>query len=211
MPESVRARWVSAAGVCEVGRARVGRPNRVRWCCTRPDREAGFGFRGVSVRRRAGTRGPVPRGRRPARSNRLGPQVPGPESAPKQNSAVRSSGVVVLKVGGQDPLEMTAVPDQHPVQALGSCCPHEPFRISVRPRRPRRDLEYLGAGGGEDGVERAVNLVSRSRIKKRNVLAAPSSSISRLRAAWVTHAPVGWAVTPARRTRRRSNSMKNNT
>src|SRR5438045_8746048 len=44
----------------------------------------------------------------------------------------------------------------------------------------------------------AVNFESRSRMRNRNRWACSSRSISRLRAAWVTHAPVGWAVTPAR-------------
>ena len=48
----------------------------------------------------------------------------------------------------------------------------------------------------------AVNLLSRSRIKKRNRSAWASRSMSRLRACWVTRAPVGWAVIPARCTRR---------
>ena len=57
----------------------------------------------------------------------------------------------------------------------------------------------------------AVNFVSRSRIKNFKPSARPSRFISRLRARWVTHAPVGWAVTPARCTRRVPCSMKNST
>jgi hypothetical protein len=30
------------------------------------------------------------------------------------------ASVVVLDIGGQDPLEMTAVPDQYPIQTLGA-------------------------------------------------------------------------------------------
>jgi integrase-like protein len=41
-----------------------------------------------------------------------------------------------------------------------------------------------------------VNLVSRSRIKKRNELICSPRSISRVGAAWVVQAAVGWAVTP---------------
>jgi hypothetical protein len=37
----------------------------------------------------------------------------------------------------------------------------------------------------------AVNLASRSRIRKRNRSTWSPMSISRFRAAWVTHAPVG--------------------
>ena len=49
----------------------------------------------------------------------------------------------------------------------------------------------------------APNLASRSRIKNRNWSAWSPRSISRLRACWVTQAPVGWAVIPAMWTRRR--------
>ena len=42
----------------------------------------------------------------------------------------------------------------------------------------------------------SVNLASRSRIRKRNALSWSSRSISRVRAAWVVQAVVGWAVTP---------------
>ena len=41
-----------------------------------------------------------------------------------------------------------------------------------------------------------VNLVSRSRIRKRDELICSPRSISRLRASWVVQAAVGWAVTP---------------
>jgi hypothetical protein len=52
-------------------------------------------------------------------------------------------------------------------------------------------------------------LLSRSRISKRT----PSStkSMPRLRACWVTQAPVGWVVQPASQTRRLACAMKKNT
>ena len=48
-----------------------------------------------------------------------------------------------------------------------------------------------------------VNLLSRSRIKKRSCSARSPRTINRLRACWVTQPLVGWAVIPARCTRRR--------
>src|SRR6188472_4323052 len=57
----------------------------------------------------------------------------------------------------------------------------------------------------------AVNLLSRSRIKYRNRSARSPRSINRLRACWVTQAPVGWAVIPAMCTRRRSCSTTTRT
>ena len=56
----------------------------------------------------------------------------------------------------------------------------------------------------------AVNLLSRSRIRNRNRRSASSRSMSRLRACWVTQAPVGWAVTPRMCTRRLACSMTKN-
>src|SRR5215213_5048818 len=42
----------------------------------------------------------------------------------------------------------------------------------------------------------AVNLASRSRMRNRKRRPASSRSMARLRACWVSQAPVGWAVTP---------------
>ena len=54
-----------------------------------------------------------------------------------------------------------------------------------------------------------VNLLSRSRIRNRNRSARSPRSMSRLRACWVTQAPVGWAVIPGRCTwRRRARSQR---
>jgi hypothetical protein len=47
-----------------------------------------------------------------------------------------------------------------------------------------------------------VNRESRSRSRNVRVEARSARSISRLRAAWVVHAPVGWALAPAKDTRR---------
>ena len=56
----------------------------------------------------------------------------------------------------------------------------------------------------------AVNLASRSRMRNRNRRPASSRSMSRLRACWVSQAPVGWAVTPRMCTRRVACSMTKN-
>jgi hypothetical protein len=57
----------------------------------------------------------------------------------------------------------------------------------------------------------AVNLASRSRMRNLNLSARSLRFISRLRACWVTHSPVGCAVIPAKCTRRVSCSMTNRT
>ena len=56
----------------------------------------------------------------------------------------------------------------------------------------------------------AVNLASRSRMRNRKRRSASSRSMSRLRASWVSQAPVGWAVTPRMCTRRVACSMTKN-
>jgi hypothetical protein len=48
--------------------------------------------------------------------------------------------------------------DQHPVGDLGPGGEHEPFRIGVRARTPRRDLDRFDAGAGQDRVERGGEL-----------------------------------------------------
>ena len=55
-----------------------------------------------------------------------------------------------------------------------------------------------------------VNLASRSRMRNRKRRPASSRSMSRLRACWVSQAPVGWAVTPRMCTRRVACSMTKN-
>jgi len=85
-------------------------------------------------------------------------------------------------------------------------------RHSVRTVRTQRSANAFafGARGGilttsipaaaNTASKAATNFASRSRISMANRSACWSRSISRFRAAWVTQAPVGWAVTPARPT-----------
>src|SRR5262249_34218431 len=97
------------------------------------------------------------------------------------------------------------------------------------PNPPRRTKEVqcetngfaLGARGGifststpaamNSASNAPVNFASRSRSRNRRGSARSARSISGLRAAWLTHAPVGCEVTPARCTLRRSNSITNST
>ena len=46
------------------------------------------------------------------------------------------------------------------------------------------------------------NFESRSRMRNRNAAVRSPRSMTRLRACWVVHAAVGWAVTPSMWTRR---------
>jgi hypothetical protein len=48
--------------------------------------------------------------------------------------------------------------DEHPVSDFGPGGEHEPFRIRVRARTPRRDLDRFDADIGQDRVERGAEL-----------------------------------------------------
>jgi hypothetical protein len=135
----------------------------------------------------------------------------GPERGLQLQTPMRSSRVVVHQVDRQDPVEMACGADPDPVQALRPDGAHPTLGVGIRARCPRRDLQDLDARRREHGVERRVNVASRSRTRNRNPRAASSRSINRFRAAWVTHCPVGCAVIPPRSTRRRSTSMTNRT
>ena len=66
--------------------------------------------------------------------------------------------VVVALILGQDRLQMSLAEDQHPV---GDLCPggeHEPLRVTVRSRTPRRDLRDLDGSVGQDRVKRRCEL-----------------------------------------------------
>ena len=86
--------------------------------------------------------------------------------------------------------------DEHPVGALGSCAAYPPLGIAIRARGSRRGPHYCHAIAGEDRVEDAGELVSRSRIRKRKEPVRSPRSTIRLRACWAVQAPSGWADTP---------------
>src|SRR6266571_5041251 len=119
--------------------------------------------------------------------------------------------VVVLDVDPKGLLKMAAPDEQQPVQALGA-------------DGADHRSAYAFAVGARTGVastwapsERNTssklrqNFASRSWSRKRTCRPRSPSTSCRLRACWVTQALPGWAVTPARCTRRVSSSMKNST
>jgi hypothetical protein len=66
---------------------------------------------------------------------------------------VRPVVVEVAHVLVEDGSGVSFVVDQHPVGAFGADAADEPFRITVRPGRPRRDLDHGNAFGVKDGIE----------------------------------------------------------
>ena len=116
--------------------------------------------------------------------------------------------VVVLDELLQYHREVALSGDQELVEAFPAERADEAFRDRVRPWCPYRGADDPDVGTGEDGVERGGELCCPGRgIKNRNWLARSPRSIRKLRACWVTQDPVGWAVIPARCTRRRPCSI----
>ena len=104
------------------------------------------------------------------------------------------------------------VVNEHPVGALRANAAHEPFGVTVRPRRPRRCSHHVDAFGGEHRVERREVLGVPVPDQETGRLATRSlRSITRFRATCVVHAPVGCAVTPRMWTRRVRTSITKNT
>jgi hypothetical protein len=61
-------------------------------------------------------------------------------------------------VPGEDCAQMPFAEDQHPIGDLGPGGEHEPFRIAVRSRAPRRDFHDRDTSPGQDRVERCGEL-----------------------------------------------------
>src|ERR1022692_963053 len=76
---------------------------------------------------------------------------------------VRAVTVVVAGVLSGDRPEVLFVVDEHPVGALGSCGPHPPLGIAVRPRRPRRSPDNPHALAGQDLVEGSPGTLRASK------------------------------------------------
>jgi hypothetical protein len=119
--------------------------------------------------------------------------------------------VVVLDIDPQDVLEVASADDQEPVQALAADGADPALRVRVRPRRPQRCSGYLGASELNTSSKLRENFASRSRSRKCGRPPRSPSINSTLRVCWVAQWPSGWAVTPARWTRRVRSSMKNST
>jgi hypothetical protein len=120
-------------------------------------------------------------------------------------------GVVVIGVLAQDEPQMPFTSDQHPIQAFVASATYPAFGDRVRARRLYGCGDDPDSDGGERGVQRRGELgvpVMDQELEAGDLIAM---SMSRLRACWVTQVPVGWAVIPARCTRRVACSMNSKT
>jgi hypothetical protein len=70
-------------------------------------------------------------------------------------------------IAGQDCPQVPFADDQHLIDDLGPGGEHEPFRIGVRLRIPRRNRHHFDAGTSQYRIERAANCPARSRIRNR--------------------------------------------
>jgi hypothetical protein len=113
--------------------------------------------------------------------------------------------VVVVDVDAEDMLEVAAVEDQQPVEALTADGADEAFGDRVRLLRSHQRLDDPYAFAPQDLVEGPLYLPSRSRIKKRTLLSL--SSRPRLRLLGDPFAR-GILSEPASQTRRLTREME---
>ena len=119
--------------------------------------------------------------------------------------------VVVLHVVVQHPRNVASADDEQSVQTLSAQAAEPALHDRVRPGRPHRGAEDPDALRAEhlvDGCgELRVPVPDEEAQRGRPVV----NLLMRLRACWVTHSPVGCAVTPATCTIRVCSSMKTST
>jgi hypothetical protein len=75
----------------------------------------------------------------------------------KVDASMRSGGVVMRQVGSQDMLQVPAVADQQPVQALAANCPHPPLGIGIPARAASRNLHDVDAASASTASKTALN------------------------------------------------------
>lgn len=109
--------------------------------------------------------------------------------------SVRSMPVVVSEELGEHLVDVTVAAYEHAVQALAPKGTYDPLAYRVRIRRPHGRADDLDTFGRANTPSKlVVNLASRLRTKNRR----PEKRSASSRARWVTHGPVGCAVTPPR-------------
>jgi hypothetical protein len=119
--------------------------------------------------------------------------------------------VVVLDVGAQCALELTATEDHDPVEAFASDRPDEALRERVGRRRLDRRAENLDPFAAEDLIEAVAELRVAIADQEPRRYGSLGHVHARLRACCATHAAFGASLQPARCTRRVPSSIKNST
>ena len=115
--------------------------------------------------------------------------------------------VVVVFVLTEHGCGMALIDDQDTVEQFAANAADEPFGDRVGLRRPGGRPDDPDIAPGEDGVEGSGEFGVAVSDERQNPRPASSRSMVRLRACWVSHVPVGLAVTPRMCTRRVACSM----
>jgi hypothetical protein len=123
--------------------------------------------------------------------------------------AVGTVLVVMADVRAHNLFEVAAAEDQDPVEAFAPRASHPALGLRLRPWRPHRCADHPDTFGAEHLVKARVNLLSRSRTRRKPVVRAPRASSPGC--GRVTPRSCGFAVTPPKWTRRFASSMKNST
>ena len=108
-----------------------------------------------------------------------------------QQRDLAAQPILLLEVVLQYHREVALSGDQELVEAFPAQRADEAFGDRVRPGCPNRGADDGDVGVGEHGVEGGGELGVSIAIKNRNWVACSPRSMSRLRACWVTQAPVG--------------------
>jgi hypothetical protein len=124
---------------------------------------------------------------------------------------VRPVGVVVVDILAEDVVEMSPAGDEGAVGALAPRAGDPALADRVRSRRPDRRGDDPHAGRDKDRVEGLGVLGVPVSDQELQAVGRLPRSMSVFRACCTVQAAVGWAVTPARWTRRRWCSMTNST
>jgi hypothetical protein len=122
---------------------------------------------------------------------------------------MRPVAVVVRDEDAEHLFEVPSAEDQGPVEAFGTGGADEALGDSVRAWRANRRISRLSLR--KTASKLRLNLLSRSWMRKRSDVGRSDSDQGSWRACWVTQELSGFALQPARWTRRLSSSMKNKT
>jgi hypothetical protein len=97
---------------------------------------------------------------------------------------VRAVGIVVLDVDPQDLLEVAAIEDEQPVQALSPYRANPALRIGIGVRRLYRRDQNLGALGAHTSSKLRGNFASWSAARSAAVVLVRRAPREGIRAAW---------------------------
>jgi hypothetical protein len=124
---------------------------------------------------------------------------------------MRPVAVVVLDILVDDGLEMSTTEDEHPVQTFTPDSTDEALSDGVCTGRPDRSADGPDTLEAEDLVEAGRELGVTIADQEFDRPGSLGQVIGQIPGLLITQAPVGFAVTPIRKTFRVSSSMKSRT